>query len=194
VLRKTAEVSPALRRVEEISARNFLEDLLRLKEKAEHWLQVAEKEKNAPAVVLMMKEVRANIETLVKLALMQGQLESEIAGNRAVSLLNNPEWLRVQACIMQALGPFPEARVNVVSALTELKGKADDPGFEEISPSVLQIINREFGEDEEPEEDRRPPAIVEAEKASRPKIPAPTPAVEPAKKPSGGLQPTRRRM
>ena len=79
VLKETAAAAPAIQRVGEISAKNFLEDLLRMKERAEKWFLVAEKEKNVQAAILMMREVRATIDTMVKLALLQRQLDAELA-------------------------------------------------------------------------------------------------------------------
>ena len=67
--------------------------------------------------------------------------------------------------------------------MIELRGSAEDSGFADVTPAVLQIINLEFGEDEEPEEDHRPTAVVEAEKARQPKRPAPPPAVDPPREP-----------
>ena len=82
VLKGTAENLPAIKRVGEISAKNFLEDLLRMKDKAEKWFLAAEKEKNVQAAILMMREVRATIDTMVRLALLQRQLDAELSDKK----------------------------------------------------------------------------------------------------------------
>ena len=50
-----------------------------MKDRAEKWFQVAKKEKNVQAAILMMREVRATIDTMVRLALLQRQLDAELA-------------------------------------------------------------------------------------------------------------------
>ncbi len=84
VLKETAVAAPAIQRVGEISAKNFLEDLLRMKDRAEKWFQVAEKEGNATAGVIMMRECRQIIETLVKLAMIQRQLDAELTSGKQI--------------------------------------------------------------------------------------------------------------
>lgn len=47
------------------------------------------------------------------------ELTGEIDSNTEINILMNPQFIQVQAVIMQALNPFPEARQAVVKALEE---------------------------------------------------------------------------
>ncbi len=61
-----------------------------------------------------IREARGNLELLAKLL---GELDE-----RPVNVLISPEWLELRAVIVAALGPYPEAREGVLSAL---EGAAD---------------------------------------------------------------------
>lgn len=56
---------------------NFVQDLLKLKDRAMTLLTQAEKEKNHMACVAIMREIRNQVETIVKIALAQRELDQK---------------------------------------------------------------------------------------------------------------------
>jgi len=145
VLQSTADALPAIRRADGLSAQNFIEDLLRLKEKAEHWLQLAEKEKNIQAAIFIMREVRATIETLCKIALMQRELEAE---------------LNVGKQVFKDVTPGVQAIIDSMYETDEEREQREEEAEQRRSPEFSKLAEEpesgpELPEPPEPPEHRR---------------------------------------
>ncbi len=85
------------------------------------------------------------IETQAKLA---GRLKEQ-----EINILINPTWLSLKQEIFQALIPFPDAQAAVFAAvaggdLSDLQKQMleGDRGYKDVTPGVLEIINKEFEE------------------------------------------------
>jgi hypothetical protein len=170
------------------AAQSALAEIVALKHRALNALDRAEELENNPLAVIWFKELRATLELLVKTRLAEAKQAQEGIMSTG-SILNNPEWWKVQGCILSALVAFPKAKASVVKALLELEETDGEPGFPRVTRAVQEIIDREFEKNPEPEEDRRPPSIVEKKRAQKNKAQAPTKVKEPM---ITGLQPTRR--
>lgn len=100
VLQKTAATAPVIQEADQLSAHNFITDLLRLKGKAEKWLEMAEEERNERAAILMMRECHSITQTLLKVALMQRQLDAELAAKR---FEEKPEFKDVSPAVLELI-------------------------------------------------------------------------------------------
>ena len=81
-----------------------------LKDRAENILTATEADENWPAATGAIREMRACLELLGKLA---GQLQDA----PTINIIMTPEWLAVQAGILAALKPYPDARLAVATSL-----------------------------------------------------------------------------
>ena len=105
-----AKLVRAKRAAEAVEADALLDQVLDLKDKALGILDTAKAEGNLTAAIGAIREARASVELLGKLA---GQLASAPTINITLSV----EWLAVQTTVIAALARHPEARLAVATAL-----------------------------------------------------------------------------
>ncbi len=99
------------REAEEIAeATDLLADITRLRDSAFDLLDRAERSFEWKAQVAAIREARENIRILA-------ELQGRLATQGTTTIINSPEYLEVRALIVQALGPYPDARLAVVRAL-----------------------------------------------------------------------------
>lgn len=79
-------------------------------------LEAAEEAKQGSLALAAIKELRATVELLAKLS---GELDERPQVN-IVNVQSSPEWLAITARMLEALAPFPDARIAVAGALEEL--------------------------------------------------------------------------
>lgn len=84
--------------------------------KASAILEQAEGEGNGTLGLAAIKELRGVVELLAKLT---GELDEKPTVN-VLNVSSSPEWLGIQQAMLEALHPFPDARVAVAGALEEL--------------------------------------------------------------------------
>lgn len=84
--------------------------------KARGILEAAETAGQGQLALAAIKELRATVELLAKLS---GELDERPQVN-VLNVQSSPEWLAIQAQMLEALAPFPDARVAVAGALEEL--------------------------------------------------------------------------
>ena len=104
----------AQKATEAAQADELLAQVVDLRDKALAILEKAEAANDWRAAVGAMREIRANIELLGKLA---GQLRDA----PTVNIVLSAEWQSVQASVIMALEPHPEARLAVAQALGSLE-------------------------------------------------------------------------
>ncbi len=61
-----------------------------------------------------VREARACVELLA-------EMEGELNRNPVVNLVIAPEWLRARAALLDALQPFPEARIAIATRLMAIE-------------------------------------------------------------------------
>ncbi len=98
---------------EAANADALLTQVVDLRDRALGVLEKAEGSADLRAAVSAIREARGCVELLGKLA---GQLKDA----PAINLVLSAEWLTVQASILMALEPHPEARLNVASELERI--------------------------------------------------------------------------
>jgi hypothetical protein len=84
----------------------------------ERVLKLAETEHTHRGDLRVLAAVRESLETLGLLAKLSGELRE----GTTVNVLVAPEWVAVRQAVLDALGPFPEARGAVVQALRRANG------------------------------------------------------------------------
>lgn len=132
---RIAHVTPALvslagGRAGAISALDRLEELYG---KARDVLDAAEEGGRLTLPLAAIKELRSLIELLARIT---GELD-ERPVQQTVNILTSPEWLRVQAAMLDALKPHPAARIAVAERLMTLDAhESDSPG----SGAAQQIL------------------------------------------------------
>jgi hypothetical protein len=94
-------------------ADNLLDQLRDLQQRTLKILCKAESSNDLRVAVSAISQVRSNIELLAKLL---GELDSK----PTINVLISPEWIRVRTVLMDALIPFPEARMTVAESLESL--------------------------------------------------------------------------
>jgi hypothetical protein len=88
----------------------LLAQVVDLRDKALSVLEKAEGSDDLRAAVSAIREARGCVELLAKLA-------GELKDAPTINLVLSAEWLTVQAAVLTALGPHPEARLAVAGAL-----------------------------------------------------------------------------
>lgn len=96
-----------------VRASDRAEDLY---QKASRILETAEDAGQGALALSAIKELRATVELLAKLS---GELDERPQVN-IVNVQQSPEWLAIQAQMMQALTAYPDARIAVAGALEEM--------------------------------------------------------------------------
>ncbi len=94
-------------------ADNLLDQVRDLQNKALSILSKAEAEKDYRAATGAIREARGCVELLAKLL---GQLNDR----PQVNILITPEWKSLRTVILEALQPYPDARISVSRALESL--------------------------------------------------------------------------
>jgi hypothetical protein len=107
-------LSKAKEAAEVAQADDLLTELKALRRKAYSLLLAAEKQGDIRTALAGIREARACLELLA-------ELEGELDRRATVNVTLSPEWLQVRALIVQALQPFPEARIAVAERLHELE-------------------------------------------------------------------------
>ncbi|MEO5346809.1 MAG: hypothetical protein H7834_10595 [Magnetococcus sp. YQC-9] len=111
---QTAHIPQAMAKSQEAAEAAHGDDLLsklrNLEEQAARIARKAEENRNYAAALSGVRELVRIIELLAK-------LRGELNESTAINLFISTEWVSVQAVIVQALEPFPEARQSVVKAL-----------------------------------------------------------------------------
>jgi hypothetical protein len=94
-------------------ADNLLDQVRDLQKKALNILFKAEAAKDYRAATGAIREARGCLELLAKLL-------GEITEGQTINVLIAPEWLSLRTVILEALEPYPEARISVSRALESL--------------------------------------------------------------------------
>ena len=102
---------------ERIRASNLLNELHDLHDRVLGILETAEELGDLRAATGAIREARSLIELLAKLT---GQIDHK----PEVNIVLSPQWLTIRVAILDALEPFPEARVAVGDRLLTVAGAA----------------------------------------------------------------------
>jgi hypothetical protein len=94
-------------------ADNLLDDVKDLQNKALSILSKAEAEKDYRAATSAIREARGCLELLAKLL-------GELNDRPQINILIAPEWITLRNVILEALQPYPEARISISMALESL--------------------------------------------------------------------------
>lgn len=120
---KQRHLPPTLLRAQEAQevarADSLLDQLKQLQQKALTLLNKAETAGDLRTALQGVREARGCLELLAKL---QGELAQE---GTTVNVLVSPTWLSLRGTILQALLPFPEARLKLSQALSEVDHAGD---------------------------------------------------------------------
>ncbi len=92
----------------------LLDQVRRLHESTLRILTKAEDAEEYRTALMAIREARGNLELLAKLL-------GELNDSPVVNVLVNPEWHHVRTVIVEALAPYPAARIVVAEALEELE-------------------------------------------------------------------------
>jgi hypothetical protein len=102
------------REAEQISsADSLLDQVQALQAKAMAILNTAERSGNLRVALAAIREARGNLELLARLL---GELKET---GTTVNVLVSPAWVSLRTLILEALEPFPEARLKLSQALGE---------------------------------------------------------------------------
>lgn len=96
------------------TADSLLGDLVRLRDRAYTLLEKAEKGNDIRTALSGIREAR---ECLALMGRIAGELKDAPTVN--IALVHNPEWRAIVATLLQALEPFPEARIAAARALRD---------------------------------------------------------------------------
>ena len=96
-------------------ADTLLDQVAGLRDKALSILDKAEQAGDLRTALQGVREAKGCLELLAKL---QGELQEQTT----VNILINPQWITLRTAILQALEPYPEARLAVAQALQEVEG------------------------------------------------------------------------
>ncbi len=100
---------------EVIQADSLLDQIRSLQQTTLRILARAEKDGKYIPAIMAIKEARGNLELLAK---MLGELDER----PVVNIATNPQWLTIQAVIMNDLADDPERRIRLATKLAELAG------------------------------------------------------------------------
>ena len=105
-----AKLVRAKRAAEAVEADALLDQVLDLKDKALGILDTAETEGDHKTAIAAIREARSCVELL-------GKLAGQLATAPTINITLSAEWMQVQATVISALAPHPEARIAVAAAL-----------------------------------------------------------------------------
>ena len=118
---KRNHLSKALKVVQEkrelAGAKKAVDRVEELYVKARGILEGAQEEGQGALALSAIKELRGVVELLAKLT---GELDERPQVN-VLNVQSSPEWLAIQQAMLEALAPFPEARIAVAGTLDELE-------------------------------------------------------------------------
>lgn len=95
-------------------ADSMLAQVTELRDKALAILAKAEQAGDLRTALQGIKEARGCLELLAK-------LQGELAQEGTVNITISPQWLSLRTVILQALEPYPEARLKLAAALREVE-------------------------------------------------------------------------
>lgn len=98
---------------ESVAADDLLAQVIMLQAKTLRILETAEASGTMNVALGAVREARGNIELLAKLT-------HQLNDRPVLNILIAPEWLQVRAALLEALGPYPDARVAVAGRLDAL--------------------------------------------------------------------------
>lgn len=111
----------AVQAVEIVQAGNLLDQVSNLQQKTLFILSVAEAAGDLRTALMAIAQARCNLELLAKLS---GELQAQ--QNTVNVMVADPSWVKLRSGILQALEPWPAARLAVAGAIEETIG--DEPG------------------------------------------------------------------
>jgi hypothetical protein len=118
---KAKHIPPALAKASEAAevaqADTLLREVKALRAKAYSLLLQAEHAGDLRTALQGVREARGCLELLAK-------LEGKVSDAPVVNVLVNPEWHQTRAVIVQALAPYPDARIAVAAALSRLDARS----------------------------------------------------------------------
>lgn len=98
------------------AAGTLLEQVQALQARTLTLLSKAEEAGDLGTALRAVREVRANLELLGKLA---GELAQE--GTINVTVVHSPQWVEIRTTLVAALAPYPDARVAAAEALARIQ-------------------------------------------------------------------------
>jgi len=110
-----AEMVKAQEAREVANADTLLGQVGELRDKALSILDKAEQAGDLRTALQGVREAKGCLELLAK-------LQGELAQEGTVNVMITPQWLSLRAVILQALEPYPEARLTVARTLREAEG------------------------------------------------------------------------
>lgn len=103
------------RQLQEVdTADNLMNRVEDLYNKARGIIDKAEAEKNYTATVQAIRETRSTLELI-------GRLLGELKSGNTINLVYNPQWIELRGTIYQALEDYPEARLKLAEALSQVE-------------------------------------------------------------------------
>lgn len=106
------EASAQLAESDDMAGLDIIEELEELYTCMKHHLERAEAADNWHAIRGFHAEARKDLELLARLI---GELQDQ----PTVNILVSPAWVQTRAVILQALAPYPDARIAVAEALSD---------------------------------------------------------------------------
>ena len=107
----------AVQAVEIVQAGNLLDQVVTLQKKTLHILAIAEDAGDLRTAIMAIAQARGNLELLARLS---GELQ--VQQNTVNVMVADPSWLKLRSGILQALEPWPAARLAVAGAIRETIG------------------------------------------------------------------------
>jgi hypothetical protein len=101
------------------NADDLLAQIESLQQKTLYILAEAESKSNYQLALKAIAEARRNLELLA-------ELTHELDRSPKMNILLSPDWVRLRGLILEALSPYPEARLRVAQAVMEVTHA--DPG------------------------------------------------------------------
>jgi hypothetical protein len=95
-------------------ADSLLDQVIELRDKALSILAKAEQAGDLRTALQGVREAKGCLELLAK-------LQGELAQEGTVNITISPQWLSLRTVILQALEPYPEARLKLAAALREVE-------------------------------------------------------------------------
>jgi hypothetical protein len=109
-----AELTKAREAQEVTKADSLLDQVIELRDKALSILDKAEQAGDLRTALQGVREAKGCLELLARL---QGELQEQTT----VNVLINPQWLSLRTVILEALEPYPEARLRLAEALRKVE-------------------------------------------------------------------------
>jgi len=118
---KTEHLPAHLLKAKEVEEIAQADDLLdQVRHLQAHALDILDRAENAGdlrTALAAISQARGNLELL-------GKLAGELTDSPSVNIIISAEWVQIRATVVEALGPYPEARSAVSAALLELEASS----------------------------------------------------------------------